>query len=263
MASGAHAAGKMQCTFTVRHATLQDELVFKSLVRFLTDLLRHRWRYEASDTADVIVVGYTWADDGFDGSKSSLANRVHIRVGASEAAPKRLVRPLRVSAVLLALNLAGDELSQLRVGSSVQAPTGKIIFALLRWPTLELLRIDKRFVRIAAVLAAKPSTFEDLVQKSAQDEAVCAQLLRLLSSAGLIHERRLAVERGEFASLTTAPPAVPMSPFTGVGSSPVGLRSASMSAASDLIQAKVSPSEQPQNGLWGRIRRRLGIGVAA
>ncbi len=252
---------KSQYSFAVRHATLQDELVFKSLARFLMDSLRHQWRYEASDTADVMVVGYEPVSDGFNISEKALRNRVHILVGTAEAAPKHLMRPLRVSAVLLALNLAGDEISQLRAAGGQPAPEGETIFTLLRWPTLELLRIDKRFVRIAAVLAARPTTFADLVAKSAQDEAVCDQLLRLLSSARLIHESRLTFAGDDNVSTPRAAAINPAPNPKDVAPATMGLRVFATPATSEQIPAKSSQTEQPVNSLWGRIRRRLGIGV--
>lgn len=254
-------SAKSQYTYTLRHASLQDELVFKSLARFLMDLLRHQWRYEASDTADLVVVGLESASDGFNASDSALAKRVHIRVGADEPEPKALVRPLRVSAVLLALNLAGDEIAQQRAMAATLAEPSDPVFTLLRWPQLQVLRIDQRFMRITAVLAGKPSTLTNLAKKSSQPPELCERLLAILDAAGLLTQ-----SGGANSSMLRDPATGSVSPAdssqsqqrvaAGVPHQTLGgLRAA---------QPQFDSSERADTGasLWGRIRRRLGIAVA-
>ena len=259
MSKPASGTDKHEFTFAVRRASLQDELVFKSLVRFLMDLLRHRWRYDADGAADVVVVGYESLSDGFDASDKALEKRVHIRVGASEAAPKRLVRPLRVSAVLLALNLAGDEVKQLHLAAEKSPITGSPVFALLRWPALELLRMDHRFVRITAVLAAAPSTVEDLAKKSGQAEEVCERLIGLLNASGLLHATGVAVTVSE--PVAAAPTiGLRMRMVAGeMATGPMESHSKTPAAMPSPLQTSSSANQQPANSLWNRIRRRLGI----
>ena len=242
---------KSQYTFALRHACLQDELVFKSLVRFLMNLLRHKWRYDAGAAADVLVVGYEPIDDGFDGSDRALAKRVHIRVGASEAAPKQLVRPLRVSAVLLALNLAGDEIDRQRAEGELPSSVAAV-FSLLRWPPLHVLRIDQRFIRITAMLAANPSTVDAFVAKSGQAHAVCEHLLYILKTEGLIVQTggaNSASPAGDAKSPTGADNAAP-------SRTPNATSLGSLRAPNPLVARE---SVSAESGLWGRIRRRLGI----
>ena len=247
-----HWLDKPPVTFTLRRATLQDELVFKSLVRFLRDLLRHQWRYESSDTADVLVVGYEPAVNGFDVSSEALKHRERIRIGASEPQPQRLVRPLRVSAVLLALNLAGDEVVRKRSVAKDAPSLIAPVISLLRWPSLATLRLDPRFIRITAVLAAKPTSLPDLIEKSGQPVDVCQRLIDALTVAGLVEV--LATQTASAIPLTQSP--------RKLEPSLSGLRTGALAAAHE--QAKNQSRERAEAGasLWGRIRRRLGIAAA-
>lgn len=244
-----HWLEKPQVTFTLRRSILQDELVFKSLVRFLRDLLRHQWLYVPTDTADVLVVGYEPAVNGVDLSPEALNERVRIRIGATDAQPQRLVRPLRVSAVLLALNLAGDEVIRKRSAVSDIPPAIAPVISLLRWPPLATLRLDPRFVRITAVLAAKPTSLRDLVEKSGQPADVCERLIDSLTAAGLV-ETLAAQNSPDIRSL-------PLTLREGAASP----RPMPQSLAALLEQAQLQSRERAQAGasLWGRIRRRLGI----
>ena len=243
---------KPQVTFTLRHAILQDELVFKSLVRFLSDLLRHQWHYDPSDSADVLVVGYESASKGLDAALEELQQRPGIRIGAPEAEPRRLVRPLRVSAVLLALNLAGDEVVRKRSPSGENLPAVAPLMCLLRWPPLETLRLDPRFIRVTAVLAAKPTSLPDLIEKCGQPADVCERLIDVLIAAGLVEvltkqndaESRAVQSARKFdASLPRPKPG-------------------SLAAAHEQAQLQSREREQAGASLWGRIRRRLGIPTA-
>ena len=241
-----------QVTFALRRTSLQDELVFKSLVRFLMDLLRQQWRYESSDVADVLVVGFEAAYDGFDASTDALNLRTHIRIGAPQAAPQRLMRPLRVSAVLLALNLAGDEVVRQRAGGVVPTEAVDPVLTLLRWPTLEILRLDPRFIRITAVLAAKPSTLANLVDKSGQALDVCERLIQALKTVGLVE---VAGDQKN----------IEMKPLLLRDQANVALRRPvpqSLAATYELAEMQSRERTNAGASLWGRIRRRLGIATA-
>ena len=180
--SASAAAGPPDRTFALRGLSPRDTLVFKSMVRLLSGKTRDRWTCVDGDQADLLVVA---GDVPVLAARRSDTVRPGTQVIRVEAAgrgapPDGLVLPLRADEVCAQLDRAGERIAA--APRSTDTVTRRL--QLTRWPSALLLHTDAQYLRLATILGTRPTTMEELADKSGSPLATCHSFAAVMHGNG-------------------------------------------------------------------------------
>ncbi len=218
---------RIPLSFSVDGLPAREELLLKSLVRLLDHRTQQHWLWKV-EQADLRIVGdHPPAVD--QGAQKIVPT---LTIGQSDPQHGHfLPLPLHADALEAMLNRLGAIVIHAR-GLGLAAPgenaAEEAQFRLLRWPPAAMLDTPVR-MRLATILASRPTSLATLQQRSATTLQACIDFLDALQQAGF-------VERAGPAPSPRAPDAAPAATHAP--------------AARDIA---VPP------GLLARIRSRLGL----
>lgn len=171
--------------FALRGLSEREATLFKSLAQLIHHRTRHRWICREGD-ADLLVLHEELRHTPAEASTAIL----HIGHQLRPADPGcgYLAIPFRAVELQECLDMLGRLVEQRRPRSSdspriVPAPW---IIHLRRWPPQRLLTGPAQ-VRLATLITGRPMSFASLCQHSELAREICADFVRRLSEAGLLH----------------------------------------------------------------------------
>jgi hypothetical protein len=155
-------------TYTLRGLGQRDATVFKSMLRLLAGKTRDRWTAVDTGPADLLVVA---GGSPVQAAGTVLPRMQVLRVEAAGrgARADTLVLPLRAEEVCTQLDRAGERLAAMPSRSVAVSCR----LQLIRWPSAQLLGADPQYLRLATILGTRPTTLDELADKSDCPESVC------------------------------------------------------------------------------------------
>ena len=223
------AAARHQRSYSLEGLPDREVLVFKSMVRLLGHRTDCQWVYSPHSTELRVVADGSRASS----TQSPLVQQV-LTLGAGNVQRQSYLRlPLHANELEAELNRLGALIAPVTKASRTLTfeSTEATPMRMLRWPPTSLLMTTTQ-MRLATLMAGKPSTLRELQQRSGENLAACTAFFNGL--------RRLDLLVPATAAL---PPAL-------AHMQPAALKM--------LPQIMKSP---PQPGLLMRIRMRLGLGT--
>ena len=125
-------------------------------------------------------------------------------------------------------------------------------YRLARWPKADFLRGRARATRFLSFLASGPLTVEQLCTLSGADRMTCTALLDALDAAGYLETRPAQAAVMAQASAR---------PHSGAQAAPLARASAVRPVTGhDAPTARRPAMPPPDVGIFGRLRRHLGLG---
>ncbi len=223
-------------SFSIEGLPARDELLFKSLVRLLDHRTHQHWAWQV-EGADLRVVGDRAAVLSAEAADSPLPPVPLLTVGDTPPPRGPFLRlPLHADALEAMLNRLGAMVVHAReLGLAASAERGARgeEYRLLRWPSVALLDSPVR-MKLATLLASRPSTLTALQQRSNASAQECADFIAALERAGFV--------AGHGGAPSRAPESIWPDSQVHPGS-----------------EAPPPAREGVQPGLLARIRSRLGL----
>lgn len=96
-------------------------------------------------------------------------------------------RPFRADELIDVLFLIQCEIDRNASTPAAQPSTPKTVYKLKKWPSADILAIDKNYTLLSVYLGRSAKTLHDLIVLSGKTEEFCVKFINLLESKELLH----------------------------------------------------------------------------
>lgn len=153
------------------------------------------WALVDQDECDAIVL-YESSNDFFPLKLKSTTELISIRKRGEIQTGYVFYKPFRADELIDILLLIQSNIESAPSESSAKnTPSPKKTFKLKKWPSAEILAIDKHYTPMSIYLSRGAKTLHDLILLSGQTEEFCTKFLTLLESKALLNTEIIPVPK--------------------------------------------------------------------
>jgi hypothetical protein len=148
--------------------------------------LDNRWEVADKDECDAILL-YT-SPQSFSPLKLKPSTQlIHIKKRGETHTGHVFYKPFRADELIDILFLIQCEADKNISASSTPPSTPKKVYKLKKWPSADILAIDKNYTLLSVYLGRSAKTVHDLIILSGKSEEFCMKFIALLESKELLH----------------------------------------------------------------------------
>lgn len=148
--------------------------------------LDDRWVVADKDECDAIVL-YDKSHSFSPLKLKTTTQLIYIKKRGETHVGHAFYRPFRADELIDVLLLIQSDIDRNISAPSVQPSIPKKVYKLKKWPSADILAIDKNYTLLSVYLGRSAKTLQDLIVLSGKTEEFCVKFITLLESKELLH----------------------------------------------------------------------------
>jgi hypothetical protein len=156
--------------------------------------LDDRWEVTDEDECDAIVLYHQ--SHSFSPLKLKPNTQfIYIKKRGETHVGHAFYRPFRADELIDVLLLIQSAVDANVSAPATQPSTPKKTYKLKKWPTADILAIDKNYTLLSVYLSRSKKTLQDLIVLSGKTEEFCVKFITLLESKELLHSEIIPMSK--------------------------------------------------------------------